>query len=843
MSSILPLHRTVLMTSSLNLPYSKRACMLKHTLIALVFLWISAFSVAQEGIGDHQSSYRKKGNEFTFSTSKGDVKIEFCTPSMFRVRTSWNKSFEPDELMMVVKYDWSPVTVSEKVLKDLYLLQTDQLTLKIFRSPFRIDVLNKKGELLSSEAKGGSYKTKDTVGCRKQLLPNEHFFGFGERMDFLDRRSKRVKLDVGRGKGLPHAIGAYNILEANYCPVPFFMSTNGYAIFFHTAYPTTWDMGSSRKDQYAFEAAGGGLDYYFMYGPKFQSLLHQYTTLTGKAPLMPQFAYGLHMGTYSGGTWGYEHLTSEQYVLALARKLREMGIPVDLLWLDSTWRIFGEVGGKGATSFEWRETFKDPKGMFDSLYAMKYHMVGLHLRPRFDNGTKIKLLDTAQQLKYTYPEGTNAGEFVNFFDSASVNWWWNHGVMRVASLGARFLKTDEGSAFGALANESNKVGPQGKDIPKLHNLFPLAYAKAPYEKFQQYNRMRGLNQTREGYAGIQRYPYIFAGDWPSEWQYFAPVIKAGLNIGLSGVGNWAHCMGGFEHVADPELYIRWVQFGMFSPVALTFGMDHPGYKEPWNYGADAFRNFKAYDSLRYRLLPYIYSHAYKMYKEGTPLMQALVLQYQEDENVYEIGDQYLFGNNMMICPVTTKGAQTRSVYLPEGHWYDYWTGKKYSGKQYVHVVTPLDTLPIFVKAGSILPMQPPMKFVGEKPVDQVTLDVFPGTGDFDLYEDDGTSLNYQKGGFSLTKISLESRPSSFVLTVEKPSGSFQPGEHSYLSKIRLDSAPKRVSENGRELKKMQGTSNLQQEPGWYYNIIEKVLYIATTSTNRSHMQIVVDFSR
>ena len=131
--------------------------------------------------------------------------------------------------------------------------------------------------------------------------------------------------------------------------------------------------------------------------------------------MMPQFAYGLHLGTYSGGTWSFEKFTSDDYVIALARKMRELGIPVDLLWLDSTWRIFGEVGGKGANSFEWGETFKNPKAMFDSLYAMNYKMVGLHLRPRFDNGKSIKLLDTAQQLKYTYPEGNQPGEFVNFF--------------------------------------------------------------------------------------------------------------------------------------------------------------------------------------------------------------------------------------------------------------------------------------------------------------------------------------------------------------------------------------------------------------------------------------------
>ncbi|MBO9657396.1 MAG: DUF5110 domain-containing protein, partial [Chitinophagaceae bacterium] len=653
-----------------------------------------------------------------------------------------------------------------------------------------------------------------------QLFSDEHFFGFGERMDFLDRRSKKLNLDVGRGKGRPHIIGAYNILEANYSPIPFFMSTRGYGIFFHNAFPTEWDMGSSSSQTYSFAATGGELDYYFIYGPKFQSIVDQYTSVTGKSPMLPLYGYGLHLGTYSGGTWGYEQFSSDMYVIELAKKLRAMGIPVDILWLDSTWRIFGKVGGKGATSFEWRETFKNPKGMFDSLYAMNYKMVGLHLRPRFDNGNTIKLLDTAQQLKHTYPEGNYAGEFVNYFDSASANWWWEHGVMRVASIGAKFLKTDEGSAFGALANESEKKGPQGKDITKLHNLFPLAYAKAPYEKFQQFNGVRGLNHTREGYAGIQRYPFIFAGDWPSEWQYFEPVIKAGLNIGLSGVGHWTHCMGGFEHAADPELYIRWVQFGMLSPLAMVFGMDHPGYKEPWNYGEDGLRNFKKYDSLRYRLLPYIYSHAYKMYKDGTPLMRALVFDYQDDENVYQIGDQYLFGDNMLVCPVTTKGAQTRTIYLPEGEWFDFWTGKKYAGKKYFNIVTPLDTLPIFVKAGGIIPMQPVMNYTGEKITDTITVNVYPGgSSSFDLYEDDGTSLKYQQNEFAVTTIKSTFSSAEGSVTISKPAGSFKPEKHIFLLRVNAVGKPKNVSENGKTL----------DQSRWQYDEVNKTLAVSSTA--------------
>jgi len=833
-----------LLTSKARLKFEHWSCLALARSMSAGFLFFLIFlsqNLCAQNIGGYKSGFQQNGNDYRLATTNGIVKIEFCTPQMFRVRMSWNKDFESNESWMVVKYDWASVAVSSAETKDFFSWQTSSLKIRLYKSPLRLEVRNAEGKLLSTEVTtnktGGSSKHADSVRCVKALGADEHFFGFGERMDFLDRRNKNLKLNVGRGTGMPHVIGAYNILEANYSPIPFFMSTNGYGIFFHNAYPTEWDMGAANNDEYSFTAAAGELDYYFIYGSKFQTILNAYTTLTGRAPMMPQFAYGLHLGTYSGGTWGYEQSSSDKYVVELARKLRDMGIPVDILWLDSTWRIFGEKGGKGATSFEWRETFNDPKKMFDSLYAMNYSMVGLHLRPRFDNGKRIKLLDTAQQLKYTYPEKNFAGDFVNFFDSSSVNFWWDHGVMRVASVGAKFLKTDEGSAFGGLANESEKTGPQGKDILRLHNLYPIAYAKAPYEKFQQYNKLRGLNQTREGYAGIQRYPYIFAGDWPSEWQYFAPVIKAGLNIGLSGVGNWTHCMGGFEHPADPELYIRWVQFGMFSPIAMVFGMDHPGYKEPWNYGEDALRNFKKYDSLRYQLLPYIYTEAFNNYKTGEPIMRALVLDYQDDENVYEIGDQYLFGHSLMVCPVTTKGAQTRTVYFPQGDWFDYWTGKKYSGRQYANVVAPLDSMPIFTKAGAIIPMQETMRYVGEKQSDRIIFDIFPGANNtFNLYEDDGRSLDYQEEMYALTKINLLSSSTSSKITIARPGGKFQPPAHHFLLKVHSNIQPETVLENNKPIVKLNTTPD-NSTAGWFYNSKQKIIYVNSVSQNNIDIEV------
>ncbi|WP_421939003.1 glycoside hydrolase family 31 protein [Pedobacter sp.] len=803
---------------------------------SLIFTW----SIAEaQTIGNYQSGFKKNRNTISFLTTNGAVKLEFCSPDMFRFRSSWNGKFEENEGLMVANYNWADVTYQVEDKKDHFMIRSSKLVIRLNKSPFKIDVFDIKGKLLCAENSVSIAKENTAVGVTKKLQADEHFFGFGERMDFMDRRFKKVTLNVGRGKGLPHAIGAYNILEANYCPVPFFMSTKGYGIFLHNSFATTWDMGSSNKDQYSFKAADGELDYYFIYGPAFPAILDQYTAVTGKSPMLPQFALGLHAGTYSGGTWGHEEKTSDAYVVELARKYRELGIPVDLLWLDSTWRLFGAIGGKGATSFEWRETFKDPKGMFDSIYAMNYKMVGLHLRPRFDNAKKLNLLDQAREKGYTYPENGKPGEFVNFFDEKATQWWWENGVMRVAKLGAKFLKTDEGSAFGALANESEKVGPTGKEAEKLHNVFPIAYAKAPFLEFEKLNGFRGLNQTREGYAGIQRYPYIFAGDWPSEWQYFAPVIKAGLNVGVSGVGLWAHCMGGFEHVADPELYMRWVQFGMFSPVALVFGMDHPGYKEPWAYGEQALNNFKKYDLLRYRLFPYIYTSMHQQYENGIPMMRALVLNHQDDENVYEIGDQYMFGDNIMVAPVTTKGAITRSVYLPKGTWFNYYTAEKYEGRQYHHVVAPMDTIPLFVKAGSIIPMQPEMIYSGQKKVDLITLDVFPyGESKFDLYEDDNLSSAYKTGDFAITRITSSLKADELVIQIAKPTGKFTPTVHQYELQIHWaqENPPRMLRENDKRIAQA-GDSDAT---GWRYDQKSKILRVKSNANNQSDITFKIN---
>jgi alpha-glucosidase len=762
----------------------------------IILLFISCFCITKVQSASH-TKVSRNGNVVLISTGNSQYKVEVCTPSMIRVRLASSDGFAAEENYMVNRYLWDEVAFSVKETKELIEIKTSQLITKITTYPVRIAFYSPDKKLINSDALTDSPMGYEhgSPSCTKELQPGEHFFGFGERMDFMDQLGKKLTLNVGRGIGKEHETGAYNILEANYCPVPFFMSTSGYAIFMHNSNPSTWDMGHSSPNHYSFSASGGELDYYFIYGPSFKEIIKQYTSLTGTSPLLPRSAMGLHVGTYSGGTWGHEDITCQYYVVALAKKFRELGIPVDILHLDSTWRIFGKINGKGGTSFEWRQPgFPNPKAMFDSLYALNYQMVGLHIRPRIDNGNLKNYLDIAKEKGFTYPENGKPGDFPNFFDQPSVDWWWDNCLKPLADLGCKFVKTDEGSAFGRVGNELvDKMGPQGKEIAELHNLFPIAYAKAPFLKFQEYNHMRGMEHTREGFAGIQRYPFIWAGDWPSHWQYFKPVIRAGLNIGLSGVAAWGHCMGGFEQVADPELYVRWCQFGMFSPIAHLFGMEHPNYKEPWNYGEEAQSIFTKYDKLRYRLIPYLYSSYYNSYLTGCPVIQALVFNYPTDVNTYSIDDQYLFGENLLICPVTEKGAKSRTLYLPEGNWIDYWSGEIFTGKQNIITKTPLEKLPIYVKAGAIIPMQPDMQYFGEKPLDPITLDIYTSeNSSTQLYEDDGLSLDYQKGVFAITEITCAEDSQKVKIEILESKGEFRVADRNYTLLVHLDKKPASV---------------------------------------------------
>ncbi len=799
----------------------------RRYLVGMAITWLAAAgpAAAQDvAPGGIVGSYTRTGNAITFRTEAATVRLDFCTPAIVRVRVSFSGRFADDEHLMVVRYEWPAVRIAARDEGLRFVFTTDAMSVRVRKAPLGIEFADARGDRWTAGDApgpgGGVTRSGSTVRARLRLSPSEQFFGLGERMDRFDWRGHSVTLDVGRGQDPDHELGAYRIDAANYCPVPFVWSTGGYGLFFHTDRRTRWDLGERSPDSWEFGADAPEMDYYLIAGPAPRDIVSRYTALTGRSPLLPKAAYGTNFGTYSGGTWGFEDQASQDYVVSLAKRFRAEQIPLDVIHLDSTWRRFGTAGGRSATSFEWRMPgFPDPAAMFRVLRDLHVSLVGLHVRPRLDNGDATSLLDEARAAGVI--ADTPARNIVNFFDEKAVEWWWQHAVRPKADEGAGFLKTDEGSIYPG-------DGP--------HNLFPIAYAKAAYESFQEHLGRRGFNLTREGYAGIQRYPYIWAGDWPSRWKFFAPVVRGGLNLALSGVGIWGHNAGGFEEVATEELYMRWTVFGFFNPVAHFLGMEHPQYKEPWRYGDRALAAFRRYAQLRYRLMPYIYTLAHQTYAEGVPMMRPLVLEYPNDPHVYDIDDQYLFGDALMIAPVTAEGAAGRKIYLPAGAWIDYWTGARHDGGRTIDYAAAPDVLPILVRAGAILPMQPDMAFIGETPVDPLTLDIYPqGRSRFVLYEDDGTSLDYQAGITALSAITCEEGTTRIDVRVEAPTGRFVVSPRAYAFRIHLDAEPRAVRVGGGEATRVRPGETAPAGAGatWSYDAAVRTLVVETDPTRKA----------
>ena len=786
-------------------------------------------------------TWTAEGNQLLIKSDEGTMRVQLCTPDLFRVTKSTTDKFRADEAWMVVKYDFEPVSCEVQETREGISVMTSALTLKVTGSPWLISVVDRAtGEELYREVDTcyGSQNATDLQPCNVCVLhPDEHFFGLGERMDHLDLRGQRVHLNVELGRGPRPAVGGKDILRANYCPVPWVMSNKGYGLFFHTAWPSDWDMGWTSSQTYSWQADGGEMDYYFVKGPQIGKMVHLYQQLTGNCPMMPRSAYGLHLGSYSGGTWKHETEANQHYNVALVQRMRKEGIPVDLLWLDSTWRIFNSRFHNGGCNYNWQDAFPDPKGMIDSIYAEHIDLFGLHVRSIADDGPSSTFYQDALAAGALFP-GMEERGIINFFDKASTDWWWQHGPMRVASQGVKFFKTDVGSAF-RYPGRQDSVIYEGLTGAELHNLFPIAYGEAPYKRFIEQNQMRGFTHTREGYAGIQRYPFIWAGDWGTEWQWFEPVIRGGLSIGLSGVGYWSHCMGGFEQYSpyDTDLYLRWCQFGMFSPVAILFGMDHPRYHEPWTYGEEAQRIFTTYDSLRYTLIPYLYSNAHEMQETSRPLMSPMLFDWQDDELTYSMCDQFMFGHSMMICPVTNKGALSRPVYFPGEKWVDFWTGERIEGRQWKSFLTPQELMPIFIRQDAIIVKQPSVQWMAQSEGQPITVSCYPVTeASYELYEDDGQSLDYQQGCYAVSRICSQMQQGTWTLTIARPDcpardkkgrARFVPATHLYNVEAYLDAKPSQVLVNGTVV------------TDWTFDETVRLLRFATGYDNTKDLTVVV----
>ena len=437
--------------------------------------------------------------------------------------------------------------------------------------------------------------------------------------------------------------------------------------------------------------------------------------------------------------------------MGVAHKYRELHIPVDDIVQDwFWWNTMGEP--------VFNKNYPDPKGMIDDLHKNHFHVM-FSFWPYFRPGSPV--YDDMDKRGYfidrTKVSGFHpAGQALyDAFNPAARKYYWqliDKGLFQIGA-DAWWLDTDEpeteGRETSVLMNNKVALGSGAR----YANLYPLMTTAAVYEgQRSASDQKRVFILSRSAFAGAQRNAITaWSGDVESNWLSFARQIPAGLNFELSGIPYWTTDIGGFiignpDDQAYRELFVRWFEYGTFCPIFRLHGTRTTNQNELWSYGPEAQTILTSFDRLRYRLMPYIYSLAWKTTSEGYTPMRALAMDFRTDTRALNIGDEFLFGPAILVSPVTEPSATSRHVYLPKARWYDFWTGRQVDGGGVIDAAAPLNRIPLYVRAGSIVPMGPDLEYAAERPADPVELRVYPGAdASFTLYEDENDNYDYEKG--------------------------------------------------------------------------------------------------
>jgi alpha-D-xyloside xylohydrolase len=679
---------------------------------------------------------------------------------------------------VVVKKDWPAVAFEVRDDERAIVLSTAKLRVMIERGSGAVHYIAPEGETGAgatgpgSSGRGMRGKMLTTDGSRtlrpvevngeKTFHAEVSFPIYGSHEGFYGLGQHQAGVWNYRGETVDLSQENTNIA------VPLLVSTNGYGIFWNNPSRSVVNNRFVHGLYLSAEVADR-IDYYFIYGPDADQIIARYRELTGEVPLFGKWAYGF---------WQCKNkYESQAEIEGVAAKYRALHIPVDNIVQDWFWWItMGEM--------KWNEHYPDPQGMIDTLHKENFHlMVSIwpYFRPgsatydEFDKNGWFIAKTTQQSF---HPVGQALYDPTN--DAARKKYWENANTALFSKgVDAWWLDTDEPETEAREDNilVTNKLAiGSGARYANVYPLFHVGGVSEGQQKASQDKRVFIL--SRSAYAGAQRFGVTaWSGDVLSDWVTFARQIPAGLNYSISGMPYWTTDIGGFisgGNLNDPkfrELFIRWFQFGTFSPIFRVHGTRNPSENELWSYGPDAQKILVDYDNLRYRLMPYIYSEAWQVTSNHGTLMRPLVMDWREDVEAQNTGDEYLFGPSILVAPVTTEGATSRTVYLPEAKWYDFWTGAAVEGGKRIQADAPIEKLPLFVRAGSIVPFGPAVEWATQKVEAPIELRVYPGAdGDFTLYQDENDGYAYEKGAHATIPIHWDETKKT--LTVGPVEGKF-----------------------------------------------------------------------
>ncbi|GAB3903032.1 glycoside hydrolase family 31 protein [Mucilaginibacter boryungensis] len=774
---------------------------MKKTLYLSVVLFIAYTSIA------FSQSYQRLGQGVKTITQSIAIEVQFYSPQIVRVlKQPQGNVLKKESLAVIKKPQQTQVDISA---------QHDTVTLKSSAVEVKLN-LKTGGVSFVSAVSGVPLFTEKDYGTQFTHVKDGNEASFDVRQAFILDKDE-VIYGLGQqpnGKLNQRGQKVYLRNENTRVCIPFFQSVKGYGIYWDSYAPTTF---TDNIQETAFDSeVGNCADYYFMYGGGADGVVTQMRDLTGQAPMMPLWVYGYNQSR--------ERYKTQFELVDVVKRYRALKVPLDGIVQD--WQYWGKDDNWNAMSFD-ATTYPKPQLMVDSVHLLHAHLFIVSWpgfapkTPQFQEFKQKNMLINFD----TWPPGANTRPY-DVYNPEARDIYWGYLNKGIFSLGP--------DAWWLDSTEPDHINIRDKDFDQptflgtfrsVQNAFPLAHTKGVYEHQRDESATkRVVLLTRSAFAGQQRYSAnTWSGDIRSDWPTFKKQIPNALNFSMTGLPYWNADIGGFfagnwnrgGGINNPEfkeLYARWLQFGAFTPMMRSHGTDIP--REIYQFGKRGDQIFDVVEkfiNLRYSILPYIYSTAWNVTHNSGSIMRPLYAGFGQDKQGYEVNTEYLFGKSFLVMPVTDKGVKSQDVYLPAGtKWYDFWTGEIAEGGKNIERATPIDILPLYVQAGSIIPWGPKVQYANEKKWDNLTIRVYPGAdGEFTLYEDQNDNYNYEKGVYATIDFAWNDKERT--LTINEQKGAF-PGmitkrkfnliivKPNHGTGIETTSPDKTINYNGRDIK-------------------------------------------
>lgn len=703
------------------------------------------------------------------ATTQGmDIEVQFYSPSIVRVfKTPEGEIYKKESLSVILK----PEVINLKVVDkgNLTTVSSDKITAEFNAQTGAINFRTTEGkQLLLDKDYGTSFTPKEDAGTPSYTVrsgfvldKDEAIYSFGQIQD---------------GKFNRRGDSQFLKNESMYTTSPYYLSSKGYGLFWDNYSPTQF---TDNKQELSFSSLGKCADYYLMYGGNADGVIADIRKLSGQSPMLPLWAFGFMQSK--------ERYKTQQEGLAVLEKYRALKVPIDVLIQD--WQYWGPDSNWNAQTFN-PETFPKPKEWVDKIHQLNAKLLIVTwpgfgpLTPQYKEFKEKNML-----LKFdTWPPNSGTKPYDAYNPEARDIFWnyLNKGIFSYIGNDGWWLDSTEPDHINVKDKDFDQPCYFGS-YRSVKNAFSLEHNRGLYEHQRATtSKKRVVLLTRSGFFGQQRYASnTWSSDVESSWEMLGKQIPAALGYSLMGIPNWNSDIGGFfagrwnhdggaKNPGFQELYLRWMQFATFCPMMRSHGTDIP--REIWNFGKKGdwcYDGQEKFINLRYRLLPYIYGTQWDVTKHSGTFMRALLMDFSADPKTKELSNEFLFGRNLLIAPVTKGGATEWSVYLPKGaDWYDFWTNEKINGGTNVTKATPKDIIPLYVKAGTILPWGPKVQYSTEKSWKSLEIKLYPGANaQFTLYEDEFDNYNYEQGAYS--EIPMTWDEATRTLTIGTRKGSYK----------------------------------------------------------------------